>query len=174
MASKEFTQVAVFEVAGPFEITREQKKGGTQLDFADFWRDESPACDYAERCGCYVSAVQNGGGCTPVYVGKATKSFKQEAFNPANRHKYHVGLLAYEKGTPVMFFVVHPIQKGKTNDRQIASIEDHLIQRGVEKNPNLLNVKGAKLATWSINGVVRSGPGKKSTAAKKFCSVFGF
>ena len=38
-----------------------------------------------------------------VYVGQATKMFKQECFNPANLHKYAAGLADYKKGSPVMF-----------------------------------------------------------------------
>jgi hypothetical protein len=43
-----------------------------------------------------------------------------------------------------MYFVVHPKQRGKTNAKQIAEIEDFLIQAGVAKNPDLQNVKGAQ------------------------------
>jgi hypothetical protein len=155
-------------------MNRKEEKGGTLLVFADFWREDAPAHALAERCGCYVFAVQNGGGCMPIYVGKATKTFKQETFNPANRTKFHEEFIKYKKGRPVMFFVIHPHQKGTTNYRQIAAIEDHLIQAGVVKNSKLRNVKGTKQHTWSINGVVRSGPGQKSTAAKQFCAVFDF
>lgn len=163
--------MAVFEVHGPFTLPTKAEKGGTLLVFRDFWREDPSANELAERCGCYVFAVQNGGGSMPIYVGRATKTFKQEVFNPTNRTKFHEGFIKYTKGTPVMYFVVHPLQKGTTNYKQITAIEDYLIQAAVVKNPKLRNVKGIKQATWSIRGVVRNGPGQKSTAARQFCSV---
>ena len=163
--------MATFEVHGPFEITFEKRKGGRTLVFGDFWGDGSDAAYLAQKRGCYVFAVRNR-ALTPIYVGKATVTFKQETFNPANRHKYHDGFSAYAKGTPVMYFVVHPDQKGPTNENQVAAIEDFLIQAGVAKNPDLQNVKGAQLPSWSIKGVIRSGVGKRSEAEVHFRKLF--
>lgn len=164
--------MAVFEVAGPFDVTYENRKGGRSLVFSDFWLDGSDASELADKCGCYVFAVRNGRGCTPIYVGKATKTFRQEAFNKTNLHKYQSGFSEYGKGRPVMFFVVHPSQKGKTNSTQISQVEDFLIQVGVAKNHCLQNIRGRQQPTWSIKGVIRNGPGKKSALAKQFCSLF--
>jgi len=108
----------------------------------------------------------------PIYVGKATRTFKQETFNQANKHKYHNGFSEYAKGTPLMFFVVHPTQKGKTNTKQIGEIEDFLIQAGVAKNPDIQNVKGTGQPKWSIKGVVRGTSGKRSTAETDFATLF--
>jgi hypothetical protein len=74
---------------------------------------------------------------------------------------------------PVMFFVVHPDQKGKTNERQIEKIEQFLIQAGAAKNPGLQNVRGAYRPKWSIQGVVRSsGKGKRTKAEGAFRRLF--
>ena len=105
-------------------------------------------------------------------MGKATKTFKQETFNPSNRHKYHNGFSDYAKGTPLMYFVVHSSQRGPTNSKQIKEIEDFLIQAGSAKNPNLQNVKGAQQPSWSIKGVIRSGAGKRSSAEVDFGDLF--
>lgn len=160
-----------FVVHGPFEVTYEKRKGGRTLVFSDFWSEDSVAHYLAAECGCYVFAIRNR-GLSPIYVGKATKTFEQETFNATNRHKYHDGFSEYAKGTPVMFFVIHPKQKGKTNRKHIAQIEDFLIQAGVASNPNLQNVKGTQRPHWSIKGVIRSGAGKRNDAENKFGKLF--
>jgi hypothetical protein len=81
---------------------------------------ESDAYHLAEERGCYVFAMRNR-GLNPIYVGKATRCFKQENFNPGNRHKYRSGCSDYGKGTPFMYFVVHPTQRGRANTKQIRS-----------------------------------------------------
>jgi hypothetical protein len=163
--------VTTFIVHGPFEIDYEKRRGGRALIFDDFWSKESDAFYLAEKRGCYVFAIGNKGP-KPIYVGKATKTFKQEAFNAANRHKYSDGFSNYAKGTPLMYFVVHPDQKGPINKKEIAEIEDFLIQAGVAKNPNLQNVKGAQRPKWSIKGVIRSSRGKRSAVETEFGSLF--
>ena len=165
--------MALFTVHGPFELPYEARKGGRTLVFDEFWETGSAADYLAKERGCYVFGVRAGRGLKPLYVGKATKTFKQETFNPSNRQKYHNGFSEYGKGTPVMFFVVHPPQKGRTNAREISAIEDFLIQAGVARNPNLQNVKGRMRPAWSIKGVVRSGVGKRSVAETQFGAVFG-
>ncbi|MGJ7523409.1 hypothetical protein ACSFA0_23215 [Variovorax sp. LT1P1] len=164
--------MATFEVHGPFEIDYEKRPGGRALVFDGFWSEESDAGYLASAKGCYVFAMRAGKGLQPIYVGKATKTFRQEAFNPSNRHKYHNGFSTYAKGRPLMYFVVHPNSKGKTNGRQIGKIEDFLIQAGIAKNPDLQNIKGTGQPEWSIKGVVRSGAGKRSSAETQFARLF--
>lgn len=163
--------MSTFVIHGPFELQFEKRPGGRTLAFNDFWADGSDAAYLAEERGCYVFAIRNK-NLTPIYVGKATKTFKQETFNQANKHKYHNGFSAYAIGTPLMFFVVHPTQKGKTNAKQIGEIEDFLIQAGVAKNPDIQNVKGTGQPKWSIKGVVRGSAGKRSEAESSFAKLF--
>ena len=163
--------MTTFAVHGPFELDFEKRPGGRTLVFDDFWSAGSNAAYLASERGCYVFAIKNK-GLTPIYVGKATKTFKQETFNQSNKHKYHNGFSEYAKGTPVMYFVVHPIQKGKTNSKQIVQIEDFLIQAGVAKNPDIQNVKGTARPDWSIKGVVRGTAGKRSSAEIDFADLF--
>jgi hypothetical protein len=164
--------MASFRVYGWFKIPYEKRKGGRTLIFDNFWANDSPASYLADGRGCYVLAVKTGRGLEPIYVGKATKTFKQETFNPANKHKYHDGFSEYGKGLPVMFFVVHPDQKGATNRKQIEQIEDFRIQTGVAKNPGLQNVRGAQRPDWSIKGVIRGGKGKRRKAEAAFRRLF--
>ena len=163
--------MTTFAVHGPFELDFEKRPGGRTLVFDDFWSAGSKAEYLAGEKGCYVFAIRNK-SLTPIYVGKATKTFKQETFNQSNRHKYHNGFSEYAKGTPVMYFVVHPTQKGKTNSKQIVQIEDFLIQAGVAKNPDIQNVKGTARPDWSIKGVVRGTAGKRSAAESEFADLF--
>ncbi len=165
--------MASFIIHGPFEIDFEKRKGGRTLTFENFWNEDSDAAYLAGERGCYAFGLRSGPGLRPLYVGKATKTFKQETFNPSNRHKYHNGFSEFGKGTPVMYFVVHPKQKGKTNGRLIAEIEDFLIQAGVAKNPDIQNVKGTSEPKWSIKGAVRSGAGKRTKGEEDFVKLFG-
>lgn len=159
-----------FVVHGPFEIEFQKRPGGRTLIFDEFWREEGRAHYLAHERGCYVFAMRNR-ALTPLYVGKATKTFKQETFNPSNRHKYHNGFSHFAKGTPVIYFVVHPRQKGPASGKKIAQVENFLIQAGVAKNPELQNLKGIQQPDWSIKGVIRSG-GRCTDAESQFSSLF--
>lgn len=163
--------MASFKVHGPFPMTFEKRKGGRTLVFDDFWVEDAAVTYLAEKSGCYVFAIRNK-TVKPIYVGKATVSFKQETFNPTNKHKYHDGFSNYGKGTPVMYFVVHPDQKGPINVKQIGEIETFLIQAGVVRNPDLQNVMGAQRPAWNIKGVIRSSAGKLSSAEVQFRELF--
>jgi hypothetical protein len=164
--------MVTFEVRGPFEISFEVHPGGRVLVFDDFWNGDSEAAYLAEERGCYVFAIRSGGGLQPIYVGKAAKSFRQETFNPANRHKYHNGFSDYARGTPLMFFVVRSTRKGLTSKLLIKQIEDFLIQAGVAKNPRLQNVIGTQQPRWRIKGVIRSGVGKRGHTQELFRDLF--
>lgn len=163
--------MATFEVRGPYAVSFEKRSGGRTLLFDDFWAEDSDASGLAGECGCYVFAIRNR-ALTPLYVGKATKTFKQEVFNPSNKDKYRKGFSEYAIGTPVMYFVVHPRQKGKINAKQIAELEDFLIQAGVAKNPNIQNVRGKQKPEWAIKGVIRNGRGMRNAAEKDFTRLF--
>jgi hypothetical protein len=165
--------MAVFKVHGPVDVPfKKRQGGGRRLAFKEFWGKDSKASYLAGKCGCYVFAIQTPRGLMPLYVGLARKNFRQEAFNPTNRDKYNDGFADYARGTPVMFFVVHPPQRGRTNEKQILEIEDVLIQWAVARNPNLQNVKGAQTPAWSIQGVIRGGKGKPSKAETEFRKLF--
>lgn len=164
--------MAAFEVHGPFKVSFERRLGGRTLFFQGFWAADSDAAYLAGERGCYVFAVRSGGGETPLYVGRATRSFKQETFNPANRHKYHSGFSDYARGTPLIYFVVHPSQRGRTNTTEIKQIEVFLIQAGFVRNPHLQNVQGAQRPPWRVAGVIRSTRGRRSRPAVQFRSLF--
>lgn len=163
--------MATFAVHGPFELDFEKRPGGRTLNFKTFWTEGSDAAYLAEECGCSVFAIRTK-SLIPIYVDKATRTFKQETFNPNNKHKYHNGFSDFSMGTPLMYFVVHPTQKEKTNSTQIGLIEDFLIQAGVAKNPDIQNIKGTSRPDWSTKGIVRSTRGKPSTSENDFAMLF--
>jgi hypothetical protein len=118
--------------------------------------------------------MRAGKGVRPIYVGKATKSFKHECF-ALHKIACHYGpaLSNSGKGTPVLFLVALKRRKGKVSKRAIAKVESFLIQNAMKKNPDLSNIKGKKEEHWSIEGVIRSGKGKASAAATSFKRALG-
>src|SRR5437867_2266973 len=162
-----------FNVEGPIEVPFYQGKAAKTISSDEataFWM-ANPR--FASRRGCYVFAIRAGGGITPLYVGKATRSLKQEVFTPDKLAKYQRGLADYLKGTPVLFFLLHPVSVGAPNRALIGELEDFLIQTAVSRNPELLNVQGTKKAEFNITGVFRSGVGKPSNDAKALRSALG-
>ena len=158
----------VFEVTGPREVPVYQGHAGrtiTDENVREFWEEND---DLAKLRGCYVFGIRAGKGLTPAYVGRATRSFKQEAFAHHKLTRYQQFLADYRKGTPVLFFVVAPRKKGAPNSVHIKGLEDFLIQTGMVANSELLNVKGTKAEEWGIAGILRGGKGKPSQAARDF------
>lgn len=155
-----------FIVKGPYEVGVHKGKASrtlTEENVKEFWNRHP---ELARLRGCYVFAIRAGRGGTPGYVGKATRTFKQEVFQPHKLAKYQRFLADYVKGTPVLFFIEAPRRKGKANSNHIQEAERFLIQVALAANPDLLNIKGTKEEQWSISGVLRPGQGKPSAAAK--------
>jgi len=165
--------MAIFKVEGPFEVPTYQGKAAKIVDsegLPEFW---SEIDTLAKRRGCYLFAVRASKGIRPVYVGKATKTFKQEVFTPHKLEKYQRCLADFKKGTPVLFFLLAPAGKGKPNLTAVGELEDYLIQTAISRNPDLLNVRGTEREDWGITGVLRSGVGKPSRAARDFKRTLG-
>lgn len=161
--------MATFTVKGPFTVPVASLKAGKHISTNEakaFWGQHSAM---ASERGCYVFAFRAGKGIKPVYIGKATKSFGQEAFAPHKLNKYNQGLANQGKGTPVLFFVCLPKAKGKVNRSAIDDAESFLIQSGLTANKALLNSKKTRQELWGIRGVVRGGSGKPSAAATELC-----
>ena len=162
-----------FTVVGPLKIPLYKGKGGrtiTDENVDRFWEANKK---YRKRRGCYVFAIRAGKGLTPGYVGKATKKLKQEVFAHHKLTRYQQFLADYAKGTPVIFFVLAPVQKGKPNLVQIGQVEKYLIDLAVTANPDLLNEKGASPNKWGIKGVIRGGKGKTSHGTRDFRLMLG-
>ena len=158
----------IFDISGPFKVPLYKGTAGRIVDretVAGFWDHHRPL---QNRHGCYVFGMRAGKGYTPIYVGKAAKSFKQECFTDHKLAHYNKALADYVRGTPVLFFVSLPRGRGRTNTRAIGKLEKYLITTAEIANPNLSNVQNRARDKWGIRGFLRSGKGKPSAAAKAF------
>jgi hypothetical protein len=165
--------MAEFLVRGPYVIPKEKARNGDRLLYDEFWEEHAELEEYAGKSGVYVFGVRAGRGYTPLYVGKATRSFKKECFNPTNKHKYSDAMKDYIRCAPVIFFVVHPSQRGKVNSAMIDEIETFLIQTAYSKNPDIQNIKKTRMPDWSIRGVVRNTTKGASKSATEFRKLIG-
>jgi hypothetical protein len=101
--------------------------------------------------GCYVFAMNSGGGMTPWYVGKAERSsFLQECFTPSKISCYNDVLPRYDKGTPHLYFVAMLTPTGgfsqpSAGHQAIAFLEKMLIGQALKKNPDLCNTRDTAL-----------------------------
>ena len=98
----------IFEPIGPLEVPYTVGVKGTQLvdvGCRSFW-DAYP--DLADRTGCYVFGIRASRGYRPVYVGKATRTFRQECFTDHKVCHDHRALAETDRGTPIMFLVCAP------------------------------------------------------------------
>jgi hypothetical protein len=155
-----------FEVHGPHDIPFYKGAAGrviTDDNVRIFWNNHH---SIGRHVGCYVFAISNKGAYTPIYVGKTTKNFKQEALSAPKLSKYQQAMVDFVRGKPVMFFITHPIKKGMNNNKHINQLEQFLIQTAMAVNPNIMNIKGTKREKWGIKGILRSNHGKPTKSAR--------
>ncbi len=138
-----------------------------------FWEHpEARALD--KKQGCYVFALRAGRGFTAWYVGKATKGFRQEAFQSHKLVHYNSVLAKGHKGTPVMFFIAPDGAKKKVPEAHIDDLETFLIQTALFKNPEISNIAKTKnVPQWGIAGILRSERGRPSAKAQVFARMMG-
>lgn len=174
-----------YVVSGPHNIpTKTIAKGIKHLDLSDeaikcFWdkAGEEKNLSIESAVGCYVYAVRAGQGITPWYIGQAKESFGQEAFSYRNFKifKQHFDE-KINKGTPVIFFVIRQTPGGKLQAKYDVTeanwVEDYLIRRGLDKNPDLLNKKNTRHFTNVVIPGIHNAKAK-TTADKELQKVFG-
>lgn len=160
----------VFEPYAPLPVPFSKKPGAKLIlpeQASKFWKTHSAI---ASKKGIYVFAALTGGGYIPLYVGKATKSFEQEALNNDKLLKFNAALADYKVfWKPYLFLLIHPTQKGgPVNTRAIDQLESYIIEQGVIRNPKLQNkIKRGKQPRWRIKGY-NTGQGK----ANKYETIF--
>jgi hypothetical protein len=162
-----------FKVAGPLKVRFLKNVGGRIIrdaDIASFWGSHP---SFQKLRGCYVFSMQTGRGWTPGYVGKTKRNFKQEVFGSHQLKRYYEFMTGYERGRPVLFFVLTRQAKGKPNNSKIRAVEKYLIDLGLTVNPELLNKKDTKPPGWGIQGVIRGGKGKVSAGTRSFRQMLG-
>lgn len=166
--------MASFDVYGPFRIHYSRKVGGKIIETQhgrDFWL--SPRTEYlqSER-GVYVFAMRAGPGLTPLYVGKATKTFRQEVFTDRNLHKVTGAMADWRRGNPVLFLLAQT--QGRVATRAIAELERFLINEAVLRNPDLRNVQGIDGGPrYEVPGVTGVKRGRRTTAQIAFRRLLG-
>ena len=165
----------VFVVEGPFEVPFEDEPGGRSID-GDSGRalfQDPEAEGLRASKGCYVFGMRTSRGyVTPWYVGKTTKGdYETECFTPHKLVKYNRALTKVGRGTPVLFFIVHPRSRGKPNAEAIDQLETFLIQLAAVSNSALLNDTKKEGRWWSIRGF--EGHGRPSRAARALARALG-
>ena len=165
--------MAEFVVSGPHVVPTYLGKTGRMVREEEGRAFFTHHPSLAPKRGCYIFAMRSGGGITPTYVGKATKSFKQECFTAHKLGKCNQTLVDYGKGTLVMFLFEPAASKGKVPINHIGLLENFLIQTALSVNEDLLNVKQTKQESWSIRGIIRSTAGKPSKPASLAKSMLG-
>lgn len=167
-----------FEIRGPIEVPHQKAPGGSgklidKSGVKSFWGKPESA-KIAQKQGCYIFALRAAKGYVPWYVGKATKSMKQECFTTEKLNKYNSVLFKGQKGTPVLFFVERPGSRKYAPKTVIGSMERELIQDAYRRNSDLVNVQNTKnLPAWTIKGVFQSAQGKPSMIATVFGKMMG-
>lgn len=96
----ESTDLHVF---GPFPIPFKKNGNGvskriTKENAASFWASDDGE-SIGPKQGVYIFALRAGKGFTPWYVGKATKSFKQETLHQTKLNYYNDVIYHGHKGT---------------------------------------------------------------------------
>jgi hypothetical protein len=162
-----------FDAVGPVKIPVVPARNGSYIEAGcrAFWQSNP---ELAKQKGCYVFAIRAAKGYKPIYVGKTVRSFESECFadHKIARH-YNPALARKGRGTPVLFFLVPRMRRGKPNARVIKDLETFLVQVASAKNPELSNVQERKEARWGICGALRGGKGKPSLAARALKRAVG-
>jgi len=113
-----------------------------------------------KRRGCYVFAIRSRGRLLPVYVGRASRSFRQEVLAPHKLAKLQLALVDHPDAAPCVILLAAPRRTGAPNVRHLAELERFLIEAATTANPNLLNVARPRPRAWSIAGIR---PGLRAT-----------
>ena len=172
MASKRTELCLLGAIDVPYSISDQKKtKFIESKDGKRFWQSPQGLAISA-KSGVYVFAVRAGRGFRPIYIGKATRSFKSEVFKAHQIHHYNIALANTGKGTPCVFFICAPGSRKKVSRKLCGEIETFFIQLAVQKNPHLRNDRKTSLPEWVIAGLVRS-KGKPSIAARDFAKMVG-
>lgn len=131
------------------------------------------AAKYRRKKGCYIFALRNGGGITPYYVGKTTKSFEDESFAPHKISHHYQPTVTRNQGTPVMTFIAIESSRGRTPDSTIGAVEKYLIQAAYAKNPRLSNIQNLPKEWWVIDGVMNASRGQPTKIISEFRAMMG-
>jgi hypothetical protein len=152
-----------FDVHGPFQVEYDEKTARYDVD------ETAPGVSqaYAEikqKYGCYVFATRWGDNFRPWYVGKTTRTFAEEIFEP---HK--IGKLDqisdYLTNYSLWVLLVAPrTGRGRKSWSATDEIETYLIHAAAAVNPDLLNLRKLPKKAWQIVGVTKREKGNRPAA----------
>jgi hypothetical protein len=156
-------------VFGPFEVPVEdiRKKPVTRKVDAEqcktMWQRKRLS-ELRREKGCYVFALRRGRGFLPVYVGKTSRSFEQECFQPHKVLLLRDALDEERTGTLVLFLLRYGSSPGAFDGKALGDLEKYLITAAYAQNPNLQNRKltSTNLPTFTVSGLTHSARGKPS------------
>lgn len=137
-----------------------------------FWSDQGAAA-IAEKQGCYIFALRASRGYKVWYVGKATKSFRQECFTSHKLGHYNEVLFEGRKGTPVLFFIAGKGNVRSVSGKACSEIEKFLIQTACIKNPEIKNKHMTKRPRWTVAGIIGHSTGNISREARSVRTMLG-
>jgi hypothetical protein len=132
-----------------FDIPRKKLKKGIDIDTDKFWNQvKEKDAEILKAKGCYIFALKKSRNkIEPWYVGKATKTFQQEA-TADNKIKKYLRCINDNKGKPCLFLIASKTKTDKfsTGDKKhvIDWLEKQLIYRALSRNTDLINEKGTK------------------------------
>lgn len=173
---------ATFEVVQRFNLKAEdvQGTGGLLRSLTDVSLDAFKKSAWAKRHGVYIFGLTVQKVPKPWYVGLAKgTTLGSEAVSKDKLRKYAAAMMG-RTGTPHLTLVVAP-SKGPKN-AAIGDLETLLIWIAQARNPDLVNERKIDtspheiielLNRLHIPGVLNSGKGKPSNAAKDFSKLMG-
>lgn len=156
-----------YSVHGPYTLPRYRNL--VTRDFREkraFWSNvEDDEQGLASACGCYVFTIRG----IVRYVGLAAKqTFKGECFKPHKLNQYDLGLQETQ-GEPRLILIAKRTPEGRfakptQNDNghgDIVFLEQMLIGMGIQREPDLLNIRGTKLLkSMHVPGVLNTTQGE--------------
>ncbi|MGO8739732.1 hypothetical protein [Rhodoblastus sp.] len=155
--------MTTFETSKHFEVPVKKRYGRLTLDGSPgrkFWKQDG-ASDYKLKKGCYIFGIKHGNNFVATYIGKATKTFKQEIFQRHKKEEHYIPALHERKtGQAIIIFIAH-IYVNKPNISSIDSMETQLIQQAVRKKLALTNLRKTYIKELKIHGVFDFRLGKK-------------
>lgn len=161
-----------FTLHGPFDVPVSDDDQVYATECRKMW-DKATLTKLRGQRGCYVFALRRGPGFLPVYVGKTSRSFEAECFQPHKILVLRDALHEERYGSLVLFLVSYAPTRGALNRRAIADLERYLIATAYAQNRNLQNRKTAKLPSFTVPGLTDPAPGKPSKTANAFRQMLG-
>jgi hypothetical protein len=160
----------VYEVHGPIEIT-DAALGGSR-GAVDEARAEMWTGDLADSRGVFVFGVRTARGIVPRLIGTAPNGFAQDVFRPERVRQYQRAMEGYRRARPVVLLVARPAKRGRIRESEIAEIAQTILSLSSMHHGDIQLMDGEP-PDWSIQGVLRSGPGRLSRAATEMRRIIG-